>query len=293
MNGFVDGMSESVSYWTKAFAMSMLSAGVTLSCMPDALEVSNLKVADTKIVVSSLILPDSSVAVLLTKSIGALEANDDSNPQALISEIAINDASVTITANDSIYELLFLQDGIYHASNIPIVAGMECHLNVSSKSLGDVSATATVQNPVYFDSVAVQAILNHNQGLWAEVAYKIQDPNSPNYYLINVQKAKNKSLARDILKPDAYTHPLDDSEFNAQEFSEKFLATNKYLSAGDTIEVSLSNVSEDYFNYVNLRLENHLELVEVFSEPVYYPTNVVGGRGFFNLYLTDIRLIVL
>src|SRR5688572_11241133 len=74
-----------------------------LSCVPDPIEVDDLKFPETKIVVSSMILPDHSVAVLLTKSIGALEANKESDPQALISDIAINDADVSITVNDSVY----------------------------------------------------------------------------------------------------------------------------------------------------------------------------------------------
>ena len=271
----------------------ILTTGLVLSCTPDPLEMDNLKLPETKIVVSSLILPDSSVAVLLTKSIGALKANEDSDPRSLIAEIAIDDAEVTITANDSTYSLKLLQGGVYQGFGIPIVAGTECHLKVISKSLGEVTATAVVQAPIYFDTVNAEAYLNEHNDSWALVTYTIQDPSPPNYYLINVQKARGKDSAKDILKTGAYTRPVDDKTFNDQEFSETFIATNKNFDRGDSIEISLANVSEDYFNYVKLRLENRLELVEIFSEPVYHPTNVVGGRGFFNLYLTDIRVIVL
>lgn len=271
----------------------MMMATVLLSCMPDPLEVDNLKLPETKIVVSSLILPDNSVAILLTKSMGVLEANEDSDPKTLIAEIAINDAEVTITTHDSIYSLKLLQDGVYQGFGIPLVAGRECHLKVVSKSLGEVSATAVVQALIYFDSVKAEAYFNEYNDYWAQVTYTIEDPPSPNYYLLNVQEAKRKELVENILKPDAYTRNVDDKTFNDQKFSEMFRAMNKNFYPGDSIEVSLANVSVDYFNYVKLRLENHLELVEVFSEPIYYPTNVRGGRGFFNLHLTDVRVIVL
>ena len=127
----------------------------------------------------------------------------------------------------------------------------------------------------------------------ATVTYTINDPPAPNYYLLNVQKAKRKDLVENILKPDAYTRQVEDKTFDAQEFSEMFRAMHKNFYPGDSIEVSLSNVSLDYFNYVTLRLENQLELVEVFSEPIYYPTNIRGGRGFFTLHLTDVRVVVL
>ncbi len=96
-----------------------------------------------------------------------------------------------------------------------------------------------------------------------------------------------------ILRPEAYTRQVQDKTFDAQEFSEMFRAMHKTYTRGDSLEVSLSNVSLDYFNYVTLRLENQLELVEVFSEPVYYPTNVRGGKGFFTLHLTGVRVVVL
>lgn len=263
------------------------------SCMPDPLEVDGLKVPKTRIVVSSLVLPDSSVAILLTKSIGALEASKDSDLEALIAEIAINDAEVTIAANGSIYPLKLLQDGVYQGFDIPLIAGNECHLRVVSKAFGEVRATTVVQAPVYFDTVNAEAQPNEYNDYWAQVSYTINDPPSQNYYVLNVQEAKRKDVTEDILKPDAYTRRVEDKTFNHQRFSERFRAMNKTYYPGDSIEVSIASVSEDYFNYVRLRVENGLELVELFSEPVYYPTNIEGGRGFFNLHLTDVRVIVL
>jgi hypothetical protein len=96
-----------------------------------------------------------------------------------------------------------------------------------------------------------------------------------------------------LLMPEAHTRAINNKPFNGHHFSETFTATHKNLQPGDTIEVSLSNVPLDYFTYVSLRLENKLELAELFSEPVYYPTNIRGGRGFFTLYISDVRIIVL
>lgn len=274
-------------------SLAGLAMVLTFSCIPDPLEVDHLKFPETSIVVSSLILPDNSVAVLLTRSIGALEASEESDPRDLISEIAINDAGVTISVNDSVYALTLLQDGVYQGIGIPLKPGRECHLKVVSKSMGTVTASTVVQAPIYFDSVRVEPYINEYNDYWAQVTYTIKDPPSPNYYLLNVQKAKRKDRAENILKPEAYTRQVEDKTFDEQEFSEMFRAMHKNLYPGDSIEVSLSNVSFDYFNYVTLRLENRLELVEVFSEPIYYPTNVRGGRGFFTLHLTDVRVIVL
>ncbi len=273
--------------------IAMTLTSLLMSCIPEPLEVDDLEFPKTQIVVSSLILPDNSVAVLLTRSIGALEASKESDPRDLISEIAINDAEVTIAVNDSVYPLTLLQDGVYQALRIPLVPGWECHLKVVSRSLGIVTASTIVQAPIYFDTVLVEPYRNENDEYWAQVSYTIKDPPSPNYYLLNVQTARRQDMIDNILKPEAYTRQVDDKTFDAQEYSEMFRAMHKNFLPGDSLEISLSNVSVDYFNYVRLRLENQLELVEVFSEPIYYPTNIRGGRGFFTLHLTDVRVIVL
>lgn len=263
------------------------------SCMPDPLDVDDVELPPTRIVVSSMILPDRSVAVLLTRSIGALEASDESDPRELIADIAINDAVVTLMVRGEEYPLKLLQDGVYQGIGIPLEEGLQCHLQVVSESYGKVSASTTVQAPIFFDTVTAEPYINEHNRYWAEVTYTINDPPTPNYYLLNVQKAKRKDLVENILKPEAYTRQVEDKNFNAQEFSEMFRAMHKEFYPGDSLEVSLSNVSLDYFRYVGMRLENRLELVEVFSEPVYYPTNIRGGRGFFTLHLTDVRVVVL
>lgn len=278
-----------------AFSPSLFMVAVILmsACMPDPLEVDDFEVPETRMVVSSAVLPDSSVAVLLTRSLAALEANSESDPQELISEIAINDAQVTITSNGMVYHLSLLQDGVYQGVGIPLIAGTECHLKVVSKAFGQVTASTIVQAPVYFDTVNAEAYANEHDNYWAQVTYTIEDPPHPNYYVLNVQEAKRKDVVEDILKPDAFTRRLEDKTFNEQRFSERFRAMNEDLYPGDSIEVSISNVSVEYFNYVRLREENDLELAELFSEPIYYPTNIQGGYGFFNLHLTDIRVLAL
>jgi hypothetical protein len=64
------------------------------------------------------------------------------------------------------------------------------------------------------------------------------------------------------------------------------------ISIGDTIAVSLSNINEEYYRFMKLRIDNRLSFVEFISEPVNYPSNVIGGKGYFNLYLPDVHFFV-
>jgi hypothetical protein len=43
---------------------------------------------------------------------------------------------------------------------------------------------------------------------------------------------------------------------------------------------------------MKLRIDNRFSLVEFVSEPVNYPSNVAGGKGYFNLYIPDVRFFV-
>ena len=66
------------------------------SCLPEPLAVEFVPQARQQIVVSTQIVTDKSLVVLLTKTFGALEASDDSDPRALLDMIAISDATVVI-----------------------------------------------------------------------------------------------------------------------------------------------------------------------------------------------------
>src|SRR3990170_7404578 len=74
-------------------------------CLPEPLDVQGIPVVKPQIVVSTQIIPDQSVVVLLTKTFGALDASDDSDLEELLKQIAVDDASVTITGPEGTYEL--------------------------------------------------------------------------------------------------------------------------------------------------------------------------------------------
>ena len=65
--------------WTESCRMTGIPKEEPLE-LPDPLEVDDIPVVKPQIVVSSQIVPDQSLVVLLTKTFGALGANDDSDP---------------------------------------------------------------------------------------------------------------------------------------------------------------------------------------------------------------------
>lgn len=266
---------------------------VLWSCIPEPLEVEGIPVVKPQIVVSTQIIPDQSLVVLLTKTFGALDANGDSDAEELLSQIAVEDAVVAITGPAGVDTLLSLGSGAYGGITIPFEAGAEYRLDVSSESLGTVSATTTVKPSVTFDDIEATLYFNGYDDTLAQITHQFKDPPGRNWYMLNVQQIESDELTENLLNPRAFTRLLDDTEFDGEEYQETFRAYPRDYAPGDTIAVFLSNISEEYYKFIQLRLDNRFSFIEYLSEPVNYPSNVVGGKGFFNLYVPDIRTFVM
>ena len=111
--------------------------------------------------------------------------------------------------------------------------------------------------------------------------------------MLNVQEVERVDLLENVLNPRAFTKLIDDVDFPDRQFGEQFKVFPRDYSVGDTIAVSLANISPEYYRFMKLRIDNRFSLVEFLGEPVNYPTNVQGGKGFFNLYIPDARVFIL
>jgi hypothetical protein len=74
-----------------------LTAGLASSCIPDPLAVDDIAQLKPKIVVSTQIVPGGALVVLITRSVGALDAGRGSDPQALLSQITLDSAKVWLS----------------------------------------------------------------------------------------------------------------------------------------------------------------------------------------------------
>jgi hypothetical protein len=271
----------------------MLTAVILTSCLPDPLEVKNIPTIKSEIVVSSQIIPEQGLVVMLTKTIGALDASNDSDPQELLGQIAVRDAVVTILGPDGEFTLDSIGSGLYGGIQIPFVSGQQYTLKVNSTTLGKVEATTTVLPQIQFDFVNAELYYNGFNDTLAQVSYSIEDPEHENFYMVNVQEVEREDAIENLINPRAFTVLIDDKNFNGGKFDETFRVFPRDYQPGDTIAVSISNISDEYFKFIKLRLDNRFSFVEFLGEPVNYPSNVIGGRGFFNLYVPDVRLFVL
>jgi len=80
-------------------------------------------------------------------------------------------------------------------------------------------------------------------------------------------------------------------------YSDKDLKDSKYsfdinienVEITDSIAISLSNISEDYYNFLKKREKIGNIFTEITNEPINYPSNIKGGLGFFNTHSPDIE----
>ncbi|HET9486613.1 MAG TPA: DUF4249 family protein, partial [Chryseosolibacter sp.] len=155
-----------------------------------------------------------------------------------------------------------------------------------------VYAITEVKRKVNFAEAEAELFYTEFGDTLAQITYNFNDPPEKNWYMINVQEVEQEDFVENLINPRAFTIMLPDKDFNGLTYGERFRVFPRDYQPGDTIALSLSNISEEYYAFMKLRIDNRFTFVDFVSEPVNYPSNVVGGKGFFNLYLPDVRFFV-
>lgn len=269
-----------------------ITSVVFTGCLPEPLPVSNIPTLEPKIVVSSQYIPELGLVIFVSKSIGALDAGEESDSEELISQIAIDDALVTIINGDEVDTLQSLGNGLYGGLKNDWQSNTNYKLTVISPELGSVHATTQVPAFVRFEQVTARILYNGYDSL-AEITYQLIDPTGVNFYMINVQQFSTQQDVSSLLNPRIFTKLLEDKDFEGQLHSETFNVLFQEFSKGDSIAVSMANISPAYYQFLKLRSESRFSFVEFAGEPINYPSNVEGGYGFFNLHTPDVRLFSL
>jgi hypothetical protein len=270
----------------------LLATLLLLSCLPEPLPVDDIPKLETKIVVSSQIIPNTGLVVFVSRSIGALDAGDDSDPENLVAQIAISDAVVTLSVNDNLDTLQNLGNGLYGNIILDWQNNVGYTLTVNTTSLGSVSAITRLLDFVSFNEVSATIFDNGFDSL-AQISYRLTDPKGENYYMINVQRFRSSQELSSLVNPRIFTRLFDDKAFDGEEKAETFNVLFQEFSEGDSIAVSMANISKSYYDFLKVRSDNRFSFVEFAGEPINYPTNVQGGYGFFNLHTPDVRVFIL
>lgn len=263
------------------------------SCLPEPLDISGIPEVKKEIVVASQVLPNGRLLVLLTQTMGALDASYDSDPEVLLNGIAVNDATVILSRPGGTDTLLFYDNGVYAGDSILFKKGATYDLYINSASLGTATASTTLLDQIDFKETEIELLYDTYDDTLAYISYSLLDPPQKNWYMISVKEIQREELSEDILNPPGYTLLFTDSGFIEESYSGQFVVYPRNYLPGDTVAVSLSNISEEYYEFMKMRIDNRFSFIEFIGEPINYPSNVIGGRGYFNMYIPDIRTFIL
>ena len=258
------------------------------SCRPKNIDL-EVEPAVSKLVVFTQVIPDNIMIVTLTKSFSALE-----NPENSMANLLVSGAVVKITSNNITYNFYELNPGVYASYSVAAFEPGQS-FDLFAAAYGDtVTSTSTMLEKAVFTSV-VPNVEKLPTDTTVYLDFTFNDfPNTPNWYLLNIYK---KSMtAGPIFDASSLfdngsnylikSMLVSDKEFNGTYHKNLELENTLY---NDSIVVTLSNISEKYFNFLGYSLGNGGVFSQLNIEPLNYPTNIVNGYGFFNTNIPDVH----
>ena len=267
-------------------------------CRPKPIDI-NIDPHKPKLVVAAQIFPGNIMLVGLTMSFSALSnsTHTDTVSGNFLSNILVKDAFVTVSYSNKTDTLFMLVPGIYASTSILQQDYGFYTLYARDPATGEeVTASSTLLPKVSFDTI-YPVVIKTASDTSVSIKYGFTDrPNEDNWFVVNYYlKTNNESTfnlsnyfnqgSSKLLKDFDL---LSDKTFEAGKYSAETLLYG--IKATDTIAVSISNVSETYFQFLTARKRSGGFVNTLAGEPINYPTNVKNGYGYFNTHYPDYRI---
>lgn len=265
-------------------------------CQPPPLDL-KLDEFEPGVVVASQVLPGEVMFIGLTRSFTALSnaGNNGGGDSADFANILVDSARVTITHNGDIDTLVKLAPGLFASIKTLDDPGTIYTLNVHDYGLGkSVSATAEMLAKVEFDTIYPVVTKAPEDTSVVFKAEFTDNPSERNFYMINI-------YSRHVLDEGLDLNSFFENGSNKVEttriFSDQDLTSglNKLdidvsgANVTDSIAVALSNISEEYYDFLKKREKGSNIFAKATNEPINYQTNVKDGYGFFTTHFPDVH----
>lgn len=273
----------------KRIIYGALALGTFVSaCRPKDIDI-NVEPATPKLVVFSHVIPNNIMLISLTKSFSALKPQEDAN----LADFLVNGATIEVEFDNHKVPFYELEYGLYASFETP--TNNETNFKLTAIKDGDTITAESLMLPKVSFQNAEPVITKTASDTTVGLHISFDDnPNTKNWYLINVYK-KTGTLPTGAIDPvnffDNGTNTLIKTELVAdieiQGKYDKILALDD-VKHTDSIAVTLSNISGEYYQYLTLRVGNGNIFTNLNLEPVNYPTNVKNGYGFFNTHWPDV-----
>lgn len=273
------------------FLMAILNA-----CRPEPLAIT-LPEAPAQIVVFSQVIPGQIMTVSLTRTLGALqfsESEGDSLSQGILNNLLVTDAIVTVSYRAVTDTLFEVGAGVYASVATPQFTNEMYTLKVVTPEGESLTASNQMLPIVSFKSIQPE-IVRDSTGGQVKIAFEIADAPEKNWYMLNFYKPQAADLSGIDLNSffGARSNVLVKTELINDAAITNGIFTGiidlPEVSTSDSLLVSLSNISESYYQFLEVRENGENFLTQITKEPLSLPTNVEGGLGFFNTHFPDLQ----
>lgn len=291
--------------------LAVILAFLAIGCTPEPIDL-EIPQAESKPVVGNQIVPDRGMLLVLTRSFSALsDGTQGGFTEDDLNSYLITDAVVTVDFNNRSVDLPELQPGLYFSLDVLQEEGVTYTLNVNDKNNKQtISASTTVLPPVAIQNGSAKIDPRPTGEKNLNLNFNFNDPVGANFYMFNVyinpripneEVGVTPGFGSDIGGRKGGAPQSDFSGFGNvfSDYSETWLFTDEGLDGSniskditifdlnvttqDTIFYTLSNISEDYYTFLQSR-ERSNNTIPFVGEPATLPTNVEGGYGYFSMH---------
>ena len=288
---------KTLSFLTKklGFGIIWLLLGLGLfSCQPDPIEI-ELPAHEQKLAIATQVFPEKYLVVQVSKSFSSLagEGKEMSTDTTFLKTLAVEHALVQITFNGQTETLKHVRNGFYISRNVPQNFQQRYTLFVRDSVSGlECSAATEMLAPVDFEKLEPE-VKRTEKDTTVTLHFTLADPGPErNFFLISLVGANRKNLLpkNKIGAFNAVQEQIilvNDAAFTNGKYEGKERLT---LETSDTLLVSLSNISEPYYNYLQLYQKSGSLMNQLTGEPINLPTNIQNGYGFFSAHNPTVQV---
>jgi hypothetical protein len=270
------------------------------SCKPGEMDLVMPK-SEQKVVLSSQYVNGGMLVVSLTKSFDAGSSpkiNFDSTGVKMDERLLISDAEVWISSGGFKKQLLAIDKGVFALEENILQDGMMHTITVVQNGREIASASDNKMPFVSFDSVSVYRSGSASSSVLVEYRVKNQ-VGAKQYFVVNYFTKKEKDTIPALPDPAFIAKRMLEQNvsfdlFTSDDFQNGFYRVNKTVSSNytsDTLVLSLSNVSEGYYRFLQAQKRAGSLFNQMRGEVINFPSNIRGGYGYFQLSEPDIRVM--
>jgi hypothetical protein len=270
-----------------------------VACNPAPLEVI-IKEQDPKLVISSQVIPGDFMLVTVSRSFSPLKGEEqkDDSSEAFLQSVLVNRARVVIQHDGQDDTLFRVSPGVYLSNLVLLSPASDIRLSVYDSTTGErISAQSTMLPQVPMTETYIDYTVNGDDTIF-KLHYTFVDPPESNWYLTSVLKIDpNESFVQNnatifsgsdryVFEKRTYDKALPNQN------GEVTITERLYdVHTNDTLAVVFTNISSQYFDFLEARNRSQNLISFITGEPVTYPSNVEGGYGFFNTHNPQIKVI--